>query len=263
MTMIVRFGIAIGLALGVAACGGGDKGKMNKIKDDMCACKDRACVDKVEKDNEAFVKSLGEKYKDEKDVPKDLLAIGEEIDKCEHAAKEAEDKAKEGDDGAKMTAMKDAMCACKDAACIEKVQKDNGAFMKAMGDKYKGDQKPTEAMMKIGEEMGACMAKAMSADAPAPAPAPAADGTAPAAGGGGDTGIAECDDYMKSIDKLMACDKMPAASKDAMKQGLDAMKSSWAQLKDAPAEAKKAAGDGCKQAVDAIKQSASAMGCAL
>ncbi len=83
----------------------------------------------------------------------------------------------------------------------------------------------------------------------------------PAAGGAASTGVKECDDLMAAYEKLFKCDKMPAAAKDAQKQGFEAMKSGWAQLKDAPQASKDAAATGCKASMDGIAQSAKAMGC--
>ena len=68
----------------------------------------------------------------------------------------------------------------------------------------------------------------------------------------------ECADYKAAIDKLASCDKLPQASRDAMKQGFDAMSSSFATMKDMPAESKKALADSCKAGADAIMQSAKA-----
>ncbi len=203
-----------------------------------------------------------------------------------------------GGDKGKMKKMKEAMCACKDAACVDKVNKDYADFMKSMEDKYKGDKKPDEDMMKIGEEMAKCMSDAMAGGGAASgsdtgsgsasgsgSAAASGSGSAAASGSGSasgsdtgsgsaaasggtasaDTGVPECDDYLKAFDKYMSCDKIPAQAKDASKQGIEQMKQGWAMLKDpnVPAEAKKAAADACKQAVDALKQSASAMGCSL
>ena len=81
---------------------------------------------------------------------------------------------------------------------------------------------------------------------------------APAAGGNADI-PAECNDYKAAMEKLAACDKMPQASKDALKQGYDAMSQGWANAKDMPAEAKKAMADGCKQGADALMQSGKAL----
>ena len=84
------------------------------------------------------------------------------------------------------------------------------------------------------------------------------DKAAPAAGGNADI-PAECNDYKMAMEKLAACDKMPQASKDALKQGFDAMSQGWAAAKDMPAEAKKAMADGCKQGADALMQSGKAL----
>ena len=113
-----------------------------------------------------------------------------------------------------------------------------------------------------------------------PKPAdPAAGGTAPAGGAGtdpavaggaaaggaaaagGNTGIAECDEYIKVVDKYVSCDKIPQASRDATKQGLDTMRKGWSS--GMPDDAKKAAADACKAGTDAVKQGAQALGCAL
>ena len=85
-------------------------------------------------------------------------------------------------------------------------------------------------------------------------------GAAPA-GGGGNTGIAECDEYIKVVEKYVSCDKIPQASRDATKSGLETMKKGWGP--SMPDDAKKAAADACKAGTDAVKQGASAVGCAL
>ena len=92
---------------------------------------------------------------------------------------------------------------------------------------------------------------------PTPAPTTTAPTTAAA------TGIAECDAYLAAFDKFNACDKVPAATKDASKTSIDQMKASWSSLKDpsTPEASKKAAADACKAANDALAQSAKALGC--
>jgi len=107
--------------------------------------------------------------------------------------------------------------------------------------------------------------KAPEAAKPAdPAAAPA--DPAAAAPAGDSTGIAECDAFLKTYEKYLACDKIPQQAKDASKQGLDAMKANWAQLsKDpaAPADSKKVAADACKTGEEGLKQTATTAGCAL
>jgi hypothetical protein len=66
---------------------------------------------------------------------------------------------------------------------------------------------------------------------------------------------AECLDYKAAIDKLQACDKLPKATRDALKQSYDSVSAAWASV---PAEQLGTLGTGCKQATDAVKQSAAA-----
>jgi LPXTG-motif cell wall-anchored protein len=92
---------AIGLVLSLSACGSDDAGKMKKIRDEVCACKDMDCVKKVEKENEEFQKSMMAKFKDAKgpeDIPKDLLEIGNEIKECRRKIRREERDSKKDDD---------------------------------------------------------------------------------------------------------------------------------------------------------------------
>lgn len=76
----------------VGACkkkGGGDAGeavaKMTEFKDQMCACKDKACADRVTEDFAA----LGEKHKNTKATEAQIREAGkiaEEYGKCMMAA---------------------------------------------------------------------------------------------------------------------------------------------------------------------------------
>lgn len=80
-----------------------------------------------------------------------------------------------------------------------------------------------------------------------------------------DTGVPECDEYARTFDRYLACDKVPQQAKDASKANIDQMRQSWSGLKDpnvAPA-AKASAGDACKQATAALQSSAKALGCTL
>jgi hypothetical protein len=63
--------------------------------------------------------------------------------------------------GSELEALKKKACACKegDAKCLAEVGKE----MDKLEDKFK-DKKPSEAEMKLGEEIAECMAKAMGAD---------------------------------------------------------------------------------------------------
>jgi hypothetical protein len=176
-----------------------------------------------------------------------------------------------GEAMAKMGEFKDKMCACKDKKCADDVQdqmnKWSAENAKSAGDKpEKPDEKTMKEMQEVGTKYGECMAKAMGAGDMATPPAgdgsgsaaPAAgsgDGSAaPAAAGGGDL-PAECKDYQAAIEALAKCDKLPQATRDALKQSYEQTAAAWASI---PAEGKAALGTACKSAADAVKQSSAA-----
>jgi hypothetical protein len=189
-------------------------------------------------------------------------------------------KKKGGDMMAKMGEFKDKMCACKDKDCAMKVTDEMTKWGKENADKA-ADQKPSDDDMKkameISKSMQECMTKAMgggdmgggmggdkpAGDKPAgdkPAGDKPADGSAAAggdhpAGGGGDL-PKECEEYKAAIEKLASCDKLPQASRDALKQSYDAASAAWANV---PAEGKAQLATGCKAGADAVTQSAKAV----
>jgi hypothetical protein len=99
--------------------------------------------------------------------------------------------------------------------------------------------------------------KAMAPKADDKMAAPAGDkAAAPAPAAAAGDLPAECNDYKATIEKLAACDKLPQATRDALKQSYESVSAAWAQV---PADQKAALGTGCKQAADAVKQSAAAV----
>lgn len=66
---------------------------------------------------------------------------------------------------------------------------------------------------------------------------------------------AECGEYKAAIEALAKCDKLPQATRDALKQSYDQTSAAWATI---PAEGKAALGTACKSAADTVKQSAAA-----
>ncbi len=98
---------------------------------------------------------------------------------------------------------------------------------------------------------------------PAAGAAPAT-GTEPAAGAapaepaaGGEvtsTGIPECDSFVK---RILACEKYPPQSKDALKQGQQA----WKSAHDRGGDAEKMAADSCKKSEEAADQALKGLGC--
>jgi len=69
---------------------------------------------------------------------------------------------------------------------------------------------------------------------------------------------AECAEYKAGIEKFASCDKVPQATRDAMKSSFEQMSASWANAAAMPAEAKAAMATGCKSAADALKQASAA-----
>ena len=67
---------------------------------------------------------------------------------------------------------------------------------------------------------------------------------------------ASCREYGAAIEQLAACDKLPQASKDALKESLKTMVDSWKDFATMPAEAIKAMEDACAEARDAVLQAA-------
>jgi hypothetical protein len=180
-----------------------------------------------------------------------------------------------GDALGKMTEMADDMCKCKDKDCADKVV----AKMKTWSDEQAknadknatADTNPDDAkkFQEVNTKYSDCMTKAMTGGAPPAGDKPAGDkpaGDKPAEGdkkpegdkpamAGGDL-PAECNDYKAAIEKLASCDKLPQASKDALKTSYETMSAGWKDFGTMPAEAKKSIADGCKQAADAVNQTA-------
>ncbi len=175
-----------------------------------------------------------------------------------------------GEAMAKMGEFKDKMCACKDKKCADDVQdqmnKWSAENAKSAGDKpEKPDEKMMKEMQEVGTKYGECMAKAMGAGDmgsagaggsgdPGTAVKPPEGSAAPVAAGGGDL-PAECKDYQAAIEALAKCDKLPQATRDALKQSYEQTAAAWASV---PAEGKAALGTACKSAADAVKQSSAA-----
>jgi hypothetical protein len=67
----------------------------------------------------------------------------------------------------------------------------------------------------------------------------------------------ECGEWKDAISKLASCEKLPAQSRDALKQAYEAASTGWANV---PAEGKAAVAQACKAGVEAVKQAAAACG---
>lgn len=121
------------------------------------------------------------------------------------------------------------------------------------GCKKKEEAKPAEPAAteapKAAEPAPAAATEPAPAAATEPAPAAAADGDLPA----------ECAEYKAGLEKLAACDKLPAAAKEGYTSAWSAVETSLKAA--ATPEAKSAVGQSCKSAADALKTAASAVGC--
>jgi hypothetical protein len=73
-----------------------------------------------------------------------------------------------------------------------------------------------------------------------------------------------CVDYIVAIERFASCDKVPAVSREAMKQGLDAMRTGW-NFNNLPPDAYRtamaAASTACAQGAEAVRQGMIATGC--
>ena len=61
--MKTTIGMILSLAM-FAACGGGDAGELGKLKDEACACKDKACGEAVNKKLDAAIEKMGKDGKE-------------------------------------------------------------------------------------------------------------------------------------------------------------------------------------------------------
>jgi Tfp pilus assembly protein PilP len=88
------------LGLGLVACGGGSdlENKMKKSRDDMCACTDKTCVDKVQEDYKAWTKEARKGDKPDKGTLEKLEALDQEYKACRRKIRDGADGggAKEG-----------------------------------------------------------------------------------------------------------------------------------------------------------------------
>jgi hypothetical protein len=72
---------------------------------------------------------------------------------------------------------------------------------------------------------------------------------------------ASCKRYVALIDRLGRCDKMPAGSRDSMRQAMNTLRDSWKDIASFPDDAIKAMADGCQQAAEGVDGAGKAAGC--
>ena len=89
----LTFAVSAALSLALAACGGkpGEEfvGKLSKLKDEMCACKDKACAEKVSKEMSDWAEKAS-KTKASKEQEEEAMKIALEMASCQAKAMGAE-----------------------------------------------------------------------------------------------------------------------------------------------------------------------------
>lgn len=63
-----------------------------------------------------------------------------------------------------------------------------------------------------------------------------------------------CEQYKQMIEKLMACDKLPQQSRDALAQAFEAMSTGWAKVEDLPDDARANMAEACQRGTEALHQ---------
>lgn len=167
---------------------------------------------------------------------------------------------------AKMTELKDEMCKCKDAKCAQDVSSKMTAWTQeqAKSGAAKMSEADTKKAQQIGEELGKCMASAMTANGSAGDNANGSAATGSAGGAAGSAGSADsaafadlpqsCLDYRAAVDKLSQCgDKLPADVRQLLKDRFDESVAGWAKL---PKDAKASLADACKAGASAVESAA-------
>jgi hypothetical protein len=76
-----------------------------------------------------------------------------------------------------------------------------------------------------------------------------------------DIGIAECDDYLRAIDRAMRCDKLDDASRDAARSAAADQKQAWVAMAKKTARQRKTIAQSCKGAMKTLRDAAAGAGC--
>jgi hypothetical protein len=136
--------------------------RMTNLKDEMCACTDAACAQRVSSELTKWSQEQTNsppKMSDEE--TRRATAIGEEMGKCMQRTSGAAEAM------AKMREFRVEMCACSDTACAQRVSDEMATWSQEQAKDSKEPPKMTDEETKeatqIGEAMGKCMQKAMGA----------------------------------------------------------------------------------------------------
>lgn len=249
-------------------------------RDQVCACKDITCAERLKSEFKAKAKEIGLKQEFKKlgqDDQDKLEKVEEEIKACERRLEEGGPAiaasgtpvAGGNDIGAralaKLTVYKDQICACRDKACMDKVSEEMTAWAKAQPDDGMTDDVTKQATA-IGEQIGKCMVRITSSEAPAEPPAdkPAEKPIATVADADfpqSPTMPASCETYRQSIARLASCANYPASARQALIDAWKQMISSFGDFSKLPAETQKSIGKTCEQATEAMVKAIASLKC--
>jgi hypothetical protein len=155
----VRGILAVALGL-LAACGDGDATRLRAIGDELCACRDPACIEHARGELADLEKDVLSRYGGASAVPEDLVRMGKDAAACEAKAWTAID----GDDPdlVRMSKARDLVCACTDAPCLGRAQGELDALAAALDARFPAKGSPPPPMMALGAEIGRCIATAVA-----------------------------------------------------------------------------------------------------
>ncbi len=246
-------------------------------REQVCACKDSACADRLKTEFKAKAKAVGLKQELKKlgqDDQDKLDKVEEEIKACERRLDEggpaiaASGAAAGGNDIgaralAKLTVYKDELCACRDKACMDRVSEEMSAWAKAQPDDGMTDDVTRQATA-IGEEMGKCMVRITSGEAATPADKPAEKPLATASDADfpkSPTMPASCETYRQSIARLASCSNYPASARQALIDAWKQMINSFGDFSTLPPDTQKSIGKTCEQATEAMVKATASLKC--
>ena len=75
------------------------------------------------------------------------------------------------------------------------------------------------------------------------------------------TGLASCDAYLAAVETYLACDQVPQAERDTVRDGADALRLSWKTAASLPDDRKAAAETSCKDAEASLRATLARAGC--
>lgn len=219
----------------------------NRCAEDRWSVEALACIQVAPSEDEfekCRYKNLSQEQQDKLNRATQSISFGQKTEAQRAGSRQADEVAEAM---AVMNGFTDRMCGCNDKACADTVQDEMNAWSAAMAKTAGSQARPDEATMKkmteIGVRYGECMAKAMQSSPP-PAVRPSAR-TA--------TRLPrECDTYRVEIEKLARCQKLPPATRDALKQSYEQTSAAWASV---PPEGRAALGSACKSAAAAVRAS--------